>query len=371
MRGAVRLSVELTFPLVFGLLTACGGDEGKTAATDHPEFLVNTWTTYSQGYPRVASFSDEGFLVVWQSWTQDGSDFGVYGQRFDKDGNKVGLEFQVNTWTTGDQQYPSVAALSDGEFVVVWESVGQDGSGYGVYGQRFDKNGNKVGLEFEVNTWTTGDQRYPSVAALSDGGFVVVWESVGQDRNGYCVYGQRFDKNGGKVGPEFQVNTYTTGDQQHPFITSISDKSISDNGFIVVWQSGCNSPGCTPQDGSGYGVYGQRFDKNGGKLGDEFRVNTWTIDCQWFPSIASLADGGFVVVWESVGQDGDGYGVYGQKFDKDGKEVGSEFQVNTWTIDYQWFPSIASLAKGGFVVVWQSLGQDGGGNGVYGRIFPQ
>jgi methionine-rich copper-binding protein CopC len=304
MRGAIRLSVELTFPLVFGLLTACGGDEGKTAATDHPEFLVNTWTTYSQGYPRAASFSDEGFLVVWQSWTQDGSDFGVYGQRFDKDGNKVGLEFQVNTWTTGDQQYPSVAALSDGGFVVVWESVGQDRNGYGVYGQRFDKDGNKVGLEFQVNTWTTGDQRYPSVAALSDGGFVVVWESVGQD-------------------------------------------------------------------GSGYGVYGQRFDKNGGKLGDEFRVNTWTIDCQWFPSIASLADGGFVVVWESVGQDGDGYGVYGQKFDKDGKEVGSEFQVNTWTIDYQWFPSIASLAKGGFVVVWQSLGQDGGGNGVYGRIFPQ
>jgi hypothetical protein len=329
---------------------------------------VNTWTTYSQGYPQVTSFSDpdEGFLVVWQSWTQDGSDFGVYGQRFDKDGNKVGLEFPVNTWTTGDQGYPSVAAFSDGGFVVVWESVGQDGDGYGVYGQRFAKDGNKAGLELPVNTWTTGDQRYPSVAALSDGGFVVVWSDNVQDGDGCGVYRQRFDKKGEKVGSEFPVNTWTTGDQQHPSITSISD-----NGFIVVWQSGCNSPGCTPQDGSGYGVYGQRFDKKGEKVGPEFPVNTWTTGDQWFSSITSLSDGGFVVVWESVGQDGDGYGVYGQKFDKDGKEVGSEFQVNTWTIDYQWFPSIASLAKGGFVVVWQSLGQDGGGNGVYGRIFPQ
>jgi hypothetical protein len=32
---------------------------------------------------------------------------------------------------------PSVAAFSGGDFVVVWTSVGQDGSLDGVYGQRF------------------------------------------------------------------------------------------------------------------------------------------------------------------------------------------------------------------------------------------
>ena len=50
---------------------------------------------------------------------------------------------------------------------------------------------------------------------------------------------------------------------------------------------------------------------------------------------------------------------------------GSEFQVNTWTTDYQWNPSITSLPNGGFVVVWESKGQDGSGWGVYGRIFRQ
>jgi hypothetical protein len=48
-----------------------------------------------------------------------------------------------------------------------------------------------------------------------------------------------------------------------------------------------------------------------------------------------------------------------------------EFQVNTWTADSQGLPSITSLSNGGFVVVWESYGQDGSGYGVYGRIFKQ
>jgi hypothetical protein len=41
----------------------------------------------------------------------------------------VGSEFQVNTYTTGYQQKSSVATDSDGDFVVVWGSYGQDGRG--------------------------------------------------------------------------------------------------------------------------------------------------------------------------------------------------------------------------------------------------
>jgi hypothetical protein len=100
-------------------------------------------------------------------------------------------------------------------------------------------------------------------------------------------------------------------------------------------------------------------------------VNTWTADDQWDPSITSLSNGGFVVVWTSLGEDGSDYGVYGQRFDANRNKVGSEFQVNTWTKDYQWYPSITSLSNGGFVVVWESPGQDGSDYDVYGRIFGQ
>jgi hypothetical protein len=105
-----------------------------------------------------------------------------------------------------------------------------------------------------VNTWTTGYQEYPSITSLSNGGFVVVWESNGQDGSYDGVYGQRFDSNGNKVGSEFQVNTWTTDWEDHPSITSLPN-----GGFVVVWEGGCDYLGCTPQDGSGYGVYGRIF----------------------------------------------------------------------------------------------------------------
>jgi hypothetical protein len=49
----------------------------------------------------------------------------------------LGPEFRANTFTPNSQGHPSVAADSSGDFVVVWHSLLQDGSDYGVYGQRY------------------------------------------------------------------------------------------------------------------------------------------------------------------------------------------------------------------------------------------
>jgi hypothetical protein len=93
-----------------------------------PEFLVNSYTIKNQEYPSVAMDGDGDFVVAWQSFTQDGSDHGVYAQRYDSNGNPQGSEFRVNTHTIGNQLYPSVAIDTDGDFVVAWQSYGQDGS---------------------------------------------------------------------------------------------------------------------------------------------------------------------------------------------------------------------------------------------------
>ena len=99
-------------------------------------------------------------------------------------------EFQVNTYTTGDQTTPSVAIDETGDFVVVWESAGQDGACSGVFGARFDRHGTRLGTEFQVNVHTTDDQQLARVA--SDGrGFVAVWESANQDGDGFGVFGTR------------------------------------------------------------------------------------------------------------------------------------------------------------------------------------
>ncbi len=144
------------------------------------EFQVNTYTTDFQGTPSITGLSDGGFVVSWTSLGQDGSLAGVYAQRYDANGMALGSEFRVNTTTFDIQSNPSITALSGGGFVVSWISFGQDGSDSGIYAQRYDASGNAAGGEFQVNTTTPDVQFIPSIAALSGGGFVVAGNQGGR-----------------------------------------------------------------------------------------------------------------------------------------------------------------------------------------------
>src|SRR5262245_49924358 len=125
----------------------------------------------------------------------------------------VGSEFQINTYTTLNQQIGSdhsVAADANGNFVVVWHSLTQDGDSYGVFGQRYDSTGSALGSEFRVNSYTTSAQTFPSVASDASGNFVVVWKSYTQVDGSVGIFGQRYDSTGSALGSEFRVNSYTT-----------------------------------------------------------------------------------------------------------------------------------------------------------------
>ena len=74
-----------------------------------------------------------------------------------------------------------MAADADGDFVVAWQSFGQDGSIYGIFARRFSSAGAALASEFQVNTYTTDIQSCPSVAVDADGDFVVAWASSSQD----------------------------------------------------------------------------------------------------------------------------------------------------------------------------------------------
>jgi subtilisin family serine protease len=321
------------------------------------EFQVNTYADYFQEFPSVAGLAGGGFVVTWDSRGILAGSTDVYGQRFDLAGNPVGGEFLVNTYSDDNQENSAVAGLAGGGFVVTWESKDQDGNNYGVYGQRFDSAGDPVGGEFQVNTHTNFRQEHPAVAGLVGGGFVVTWDSDLQDGNGDGIYGQVFDSSGDPVGGEFQVNTHSDGYQDNPAVAGLSG-----GGFVVTWESG-------NQDGSGDGVYGQVFDSAADPLGEEFQVNTYTSMSQKQSAVAALSGGGFVVTWTSFEQDGDGDGVYGQVFDSAGNTVNGEFQVSTYSDDDQQYPSVAALSSGGFAVLWESYGQDGNSEGVFGKLF--
>lgn len=107
---------------------------------------ANTNTVAWQTSPDVAMSTDGSFVIVWSDYDLDGSNSCIAGQRFDTSGSKDGPEFVINRYTTGNQYSVSVARSTDGRFVVVWTSEDQDGSDYGVYAQRFDSSGNALGL---------------------------------------------------------------------------------------------------------------------------------------------------------------------------------------------------------------------------------
>jgi YD repeat-containing protein len=91
--------------------------------------------------------------------------------------------------------------------------------------------------------------------------------------------------------------------------------------------------------------------------GDELQVNTYTSGQQQTSYVASAADGTSVIAWTTGWQDGDGYGVYAQRFDPYGQPLGSEFRVNTHTTSHQMVGGVAMDAAGDFVVVWSGYGQ--------------
>ncbi len=330
------------------------------ATSSGAETQGNSFTTGAQTAPSAAALSGGGYVVTWTSAGQDGSGGGVYAQRYSSNGQTSGAEFRVNT-TTGDSQFePSVAALGNNRFVVVWESTGQDGAASGVYMQRFTAGGVADGAETRVNTTAAGSQGQPEVAMLLGGAFVVTWTSTNQDGSGEGVYQQRYDAAGTPVGGETRVNTFTAGDQNDTAVVGLAGSA--GGGHVVVWVS-------DGQDGGGAGVYAQRYTGAGAAAGAEFRVNTVVAGAQDDPSVTALADGGFVITWSSLGQDGSSRGIYMQRYDVTGAAIGAETRVNTTTLDDQRSSDVTALTGGGFVVTWHSTGQDGSGAGVYSRQY--
>ena len=370
--ASVGLDSEGDFVVVWASFGSGGTDsdgfsiQGQRYSSDGSQvaaqFQVNTYSTSDQRSPSVGLDSDGDFVVVWTSNGSGGTDsdsYSVQGQRYASDGTELGAQFQVNTYTTNRQEDPSVTLDSDGDFVVVWSSVGSGGTDsdtYSIQGQRYSSDGSAAGAQFQVNTYTTDEQTSPSVAVDSDGDFVVVWRSAassGTDTSADSVQGQRYASDGSAAGVQFQVNTYTTSVQTSP---AVSMDSAGD--FVVVWQSS----GSGGTDSDGYSVQHQRFASDGSALGAQVQVNTYVTSLQFDAVVGMDSTGDFIVVWNSSGSSGtdtSGPSIQGRRYNSDGSAMGPEFQINTYTTGFQDTPSVGMDSDGDFVVVWTSSGSDG------------
>ena len=186
-------------------------------------------------------------------------------------------------------------------------------------------DGSKFNSEFLINATDL-----PSITTFKNNNYILTWD----DSTTALIY----NDNGTLIETISNI----------PSGNSISAISLNNDDIVVTYIDSCN-------------VNAEIVYSNSTMLKPQFNVNTY-INCDTNPSISSVSTGNFMIVWGSQGQDiigGSDQGIYGQSFTSYGVKIGTEFRVNTYIISDQLYPSIASLANENYIVTWQSNDQDG------------
>lgn len=374
------------------------------------EFQVNVRTSRGQAEPAAAAAEDGSFVVVFHSYfgyRETSND--IVGRRFDSMGNPLGAEFEINGAQKENQKKAAIAMRADGKFVVAWESQEPNDPNWHVFARRFDADGIAVADRFKVNDDPNG--RYAKVAMNESGTFVIVWEQQDMihppypknisfklyEANGNLVTGGKVNLVAGcrlpDVGMDDAGNFTVVWTQEVAGQTSdaifvrqynadaiavdpcrvstveftlLAEPSVSVNSnghFLVTWDAGLSKD--TKE------IYARRYKFDGTAMADEFRVNT-TSGLQHEDPRGWLNDQGeSVIVWSrKVSAGCDEWDIFGQRYDDSGGPVGDEFRVNTYTTSNQEHPDVALRHDGTFVATWQSEGQDGADDGIFGQIGP-
>ncbi|MBJ6127055.1 cadherin repeat domain-containing protein [Microvirga splendida] len=248
-----------------------------------------TPTVVNPGFPaeeteniEMTALANGEWLVTWQSG--DGSRYGVYQQRFSASGDPLldAADQRVNTVTDGSQRYADVVTLADGGWLVTWVDGDAFDPTANIHMRRYDANG--VASSVEVVTNARGMQTQPQVAALSGGGWLVVWYGLGADGSN-DIFLKRYDA-AGTPGETQVVNATTEGSQKDPHIAVNTDGS-----WVITWQSGAD-------------VYQRRYDSDGNTSGPDAVVPAWLgSQSNSRPQVVALSDGRWVVVWQNLDQD--------------------------------------------------------------------
>jgi hypothetical protein len=359
--------------VLFCLQTAlfCQLAVGQLATPLGSEYSISGQMPGDQLFPRVA-FKANGGYVVWHDNRTDTNGLGIRAQKLNNNLSPTLASFRVNQTVTGNQQYPDVTMLNNnGGAAIVWEG-GSKGRSH-IWLRILSTNGTFTTTnDLKVNVYTNGLQRSPVITTLTNGNVVVAWSSLFQDGSYQGIYARVLNASGTAVTAPFRVNQYTNFNQRNPAIARLAN-----GGFVVVWISenqGVNSVDLN-RGVIRVHVYARVYNAAGTPVGDEFRVNADTLLCSQ-PDVTGLSDGGFTVVWTQRDASRDrGLDIYGRCFSAAGSPTAEPFLINTHTYGDQYRPQISSLGTVQ-MVVWTSMGQDSTGPNwrlmleeVYGRLI--
>jgi len=262
--------------------------EDNDLNVDLPFLLMRIRKVVPNHFPGgpIAGNPAGNLLLAFSSWRPNVNRYG-----FDQGRKNLKLDTSAQSYFRG---VTGVAIDDRGDFVVAWESRGQEGpdrgtTDSGIFARLVDSRGIPVGPEIHVNTIEQGYQRTGRVAmAAATGAFVVVWET-NPSGEATQVAGQLFAPDGTKVGGEFRVGSLVPGQ----WLPNQRVSMAPDGSFVVVWEE----PDL--ENGGSDSIFGQRFSAQGLPLGSVFRVNEVPSGSRG-PAIASDPRGNFVVIWRAA-----------------------------------------------------------------------
>ncbi|WP_166830616.1 PKD domain-containing protein [Thalassoroseus pseudoceratinae] len=370
------------------------------------EFLVAAGEDHQRRpqFQQVATDDEGNSLVVWmKKERKPGSSYDeylIYGQRFNAIGLAMGDKIEIFSSVTPVSTSPiSLAATPDGGFVVVWggnfasdDLPGGEPHGLYVLGRRLDATGNLLGSTFRINTSVIpkthemgGTYRsnfvYSHSVAMDDAGnFIVIWsylDEIGGDVFYRTVRGQRYDADGHAIGGEFEVNTQPSIEDLSPEQSSGGEPGNSTasvvmdaaGNFVVFW--GDSLIGLTGDDSNDWtrnsrGLLGQRYDANGGHVGDVFVV---TEDIPAEMQVAMDATGNLVAAWRSYQGEPNYQEIRGRRFSVEGSPLGEVFSVADVASNADHL-SLAVNDAGDFAVSWSGrYSVSGRGNSFQGVMI--
>lgn len=309
-------------------------------------FRVNQYAVSDQKFPRIAMDGQGNFVIVWQSYGEDSSGAGVYGQRFLASGQKVGDEFRANTHVVGNQMTPDVAMNPEGYFVVTWISEYQKGYTKSVYLQRYTSEGKRLGEETRLNEKPSQIQNNPAVALTAENKALVVWQ--GAYKNYWNIKGRIIDiKDLNAVSKDLTMGVDDGSERTHPRVVANAQ-----NQFFVIWKEHAAKEEYKGIIFQYDNIRGQMVTGQGTFASGAFDINKPAHPHHDLPEVAALPSGA-VAVWQNADEWQDqNWSTLIQVVDAGGKPVGSILRLHGEKEQFDWMPAVAANGQGDYAVAW-------------------
>ncbi|HEX2253886.1 MAG TPA: hypothetical protein VHQ65_11520 [Thermoanaerobaculia bacterium] len=241
--------------------------------------------------PRVASAADGSFVVAWSSIVDDANRTRVFARWFAADGEPLGSPYPVSPEPSDDQVVTGVDVGPDGTAVVVWSDLPSEGSLNEAYAALLVPAGVVRARRVHDDAETqSGRQMEAEVAALADGSWVVVFEGAGLDE--VDTWGRRFAADLTPLGPEVRLSGDLRRAEWRPTVAALPQ-----GGFVVLWDERCVFfVGSECAEHEGRGVVGRVFAADLTPRSDEFVVQAGSAAAQSWPAVAA-GPAGVLAVW--------------------------------------------------------------------------